>query len=163
RLVRLTESQPGMIDFSGRDLAKISSPDRVAISLAVSRSGKRIALGFRDGTVEVWDPTSGKSVCKLQQDEYGTPDCLAFGRDEQFLAFSVYGKAAGVWKLDQQKPLWTFPKTETILRLDCSPDGKTIATSGDKAPLSLWDAANGRLLRRIEKLVGNGEGLTFSP
>jgi RNA polymerase sigma factor (sigma-70 family) len=130
-------------------------------SLNFSPDGKTIACGFSDDSC-VLDSSTGRILLRLT----GRPVKLTFSADGRYLAGST-GQRIRLWELAAKKEIHAQSgDLGSILAAEVSPDGRILATAEwlDHA-VSLWDAANGRLLRQLplrgeQQYVRN---LTFSP
>jgi WD40 repeat protein len=131
-------------------------------TVALSGDGKTLACPSRDGAVRVWDVTTGKEVAKLGDfSRTAGRSQLALSRDGKTLAMAVYPMNTSVWDVASAKELHTFnqsdPRSRLLpYRLTLSGDGKTLVQVGIelgngaiKTCAVVWDAANGKELRRF--------------
>lgn len=109
--------------------------------IAASADGKRVALGFSDGTVQVIDSASGKSL---------------FGPVKLLKGIAIAGQHA--------------EGTEGVSALAFSPDGARLAVAGEDVSLRVIDAAGGKQLMAFAygTLSGSGtntrtEHIAFTP
>ena len=120
-----------------------------------SPDSKLVATGA--AKVELWDPTSGKLLRKIDAQGNG----LAWSPDGKTLAAGA-DHEVGVYDAETGKLLKTLSGCEnTILAVAWSPDGKAVAAAGSGATLNItecvcvWDAESGRLLNNWKEfLVG---------
>jgi WD40 repeat protein len=139
-------------------------------SIAFSPDGKKLAAGGRDNTVGLWDVATGKPLLSFEGHR-GPVNCLAFSPDGRSLASGGGDHALFVWDLETQTP--RFRRADHYQNVWCvafSPDGQTVAT-GDgafgtddrEAQVRLWDAAEGRLVRKWFGHLNSVQDLAFSP
>jgi WD40 repeat protein len=100
-------------------------------ALAYSPDGSRLASASRDGTVKVWDLGNGRLLVTYRGH-------LRAGDEEADKSNTM--KVPGV----------AF-----------SPDGKTVASSGDK-DIHVWDAATGKLLHTLAGHTAPARGLVYA-
>jgi WD40 repeat protein len=121
-------------------LAAALSPDQK--TLAVALSG--------DGSIELLDMPSGKVFRRFAASS-GAPSVLAFSPDGQRLAVAIgKGKMTDkvrLWDVNTGKVILDGADRQTIRSLAFSPDGKSLATSGDD--VRLWDTATGKQLSTL--------------
>lgn len=126
------------------------------VAVAFSPDSKTLASASYDGTLKLWDITTGKERATLG--EYrGCLGCVAFSSDGKTLASGAIGSPIYFPDLEQVK-LWdvatgkeraTLQGAEAVWSVAFSPDGKTLASAGgtiSNAPgeLKLWDVATSK-------------------
>ncbi len=170
----------------GRELRRIGSKDsrkegnNPNCPVAFSRDGRTVTSattsqnafpGPQQKTIRVWDVASGAEVRSFPDDSSSNGP-YAFSPDNQMLA-AVAGYARGLpprinlWDLTSGK---TLPPIElargeslSILSyLAFSPDGKTLASSGD-GPIQLWEVATRRAAAQFPTQNTGANCLAFSP
>jgi RNA polymerase sigma factor (sigma-70 family) len=133
-------------------------------SVACSSDGKLIATPSRDGSLRVWDMTTGKQAAHLRAGP---------SEEAPWPIFTPDGKGL-VTLLDGQVYHWDL--TEGQLRkkvalpipagygLALAPDAQTLAITSRKGPTALWDLSTGKQRLKLEgELARGGFGLAFSP
>ncbi len=157
-------------------------------SVAYSPDGTSIATASWDGTVRIWNATTGKEVRRLGLDKGARPETgefssntfgqIAFSPDNAFLVTVKKESTLPppppapppppnksvviVWDRRTGKRLRTFPADGASFAI--SPDGKLIACGGYQV-IRLYELATGK---RVRELHGGKkqlciESLTFSP
>jgi WD40 repeat protein len=130
--------------------------------VAYSPDGKTLAVGSWDGSISLWEATTGKVRARLQRN----------GKEVYTLAFSPGGKvlATGssdgdiqIWDAHTGKVLATLQGPVTPASTAFSPDGKTLAVSGREATVQLWDVASGKEKGRLRGHAGPIWSVAFSP
>ncbi|MER6160378.1 hypothetical protein ABT147_33320 [Streptomyces sp. NPDC001868] len=132
-------------------------------SVAFSADGKALAVGDEQGTVRLWDTTTGRLRATLT------------GHDKSWLAvaFSADGKALAVG--DEQGTVCLWDTTTGRLRatltghetprpsVALSPDGRVLAVRSGEGTVWLWDTAARRLRTTLTVHRGFPQALAFSP
>ncbi len=125
-----------------------------------SPDGKRIASASADGTVQVWDPNTGRTLLTLGTSGIArwavtwSPDgrriVSAFGND----LYQNGAETIGVWDATTGRTLLVYnghssstsSVADGVLGLAWSRDGTRIASGGADATVHIWDARTGRRL-----------------
>jgi WD40 repeat protein len=154
---------------SGVNLTQIkdgSESIRYPLSGNVSTAGftndsDRLALGFRDGTVQLIDVDTGTQITSFLASQNVSPVfSLAIHPDGQLLATShctsqifigdenkefCSDNEIYLWNLDSGERLATIPTTHTglIRSLAFDPSGKYLASGSDDQTILLWDWESG--------------------
>ncbi len=149
-----------------------------ALAAAFSADGTYVAAGDVNGTIRVWDTTTGRALA--QRGGFSRPANLAaetivFSPDGNVVAFSTAG---GVevwdWVQEQSKSLagQAVPPHDMMFR----DDGAVVAVSGGhhvvpgkhsatREPIVViaWDSASARVLSRIEDDTSGGINVKIAP
>jgi RNA polymerase sigma factor (sigma-70 family) len=162
---------------SGKEKGRTTLEDQTGRgALALSPDGKRVLVAELGGGARVADAATGKTLSELAENDPTGPWGLS-----EFAAFSADGKAVAIaywWgsveaklakhRNEQVVKLWDVATGKCMARFDSgspvafTPDGKTLATVGDKEPVGLddqkrkppkvklWDVAAGNELRSFD-------------
>jgi WD40 repeat protein len=123
--------------------------------------------GDTDGEVRMWEATTGKLVHTLT-DYQGLGYGLAVSSDGKHLATTDYN-IAQIRNLTTRKPLHEFTSHRgRAIIVQFSPDGKSLvstaytAVHGEDQNAYVWDAASGKVLKRVDWRGGTWSAGTVS-
>ena len=154
--------------------AIVSSPIRMTLdghgtkvlSAAYSPDGARLATIGDDGTVILWDTTTGEELLRLQgttePNEFVTTKRVAYSPDGKLLIATnknqvkIYDPVSGnlVKTLDGHQT--------DVTAIAISADGRLIASGALDGSAIIWDADSGRSLFQLSAHTDPIENLTFS-
>ena len=105
-----------------------------------SPDGKRVAVGTGSGKVVIWDLGTGKALQFEQQAAQVTS--VAFSPDGARVFSGQANGFINVWDARTGDGLYSFNGNQgTIWCVKPSPDGKTLATTGDLGIIQLWETS----------------------
>lgn len=133
---------------------------RGGLTVLFSPDGKTLAVGNRNSSTRLFDVETGALVQELNK------------RSSHGLAFHPTGETLAIGYVDGSLALWdvstgamkheAYPGAEEIYRVDWSPNGELLASSGLNAEITIW---NGNDLTPLHALESPEWviGLKFSP
>ena len=133
-----------------------------ATSVVFSSDGSRLASAGRDGSIKVWDSSSGQLT---RQTPYSTEiNGLAFSWDGTRLASARNDGTIRVWQPGDSGQSFTVrAHSGSVKSVAFSPDGFSLASAGSEGTVKSWDAANGYELSTFMGHTGMVTSVVFSP
>jgi RNA polymerase sigma factor (sigma-70 family) len=109
---------------------------------AFSPDGRLLALGHAEGTVSIWELTTGSRRLSVASKTRSALTRLAFAPDSKVLAGVDYnkGRAIHLWDLHSGKELATRSgHSLDVVALGFSPDGRRLLSGSKDATALVWD------------------------
>lgn len=130
--------------------------------IAFTPDGKELVAGKDDGTVTIWDVTTGRLLSSFQAHTNWIWD-VRFSPDGKRMITSSRDSTAKVWDTTTWKQLFTLQHTSTVERSEFSRDGTLIATGSNDGTAKIWDAATGKELLTLYGATSGVSSALFSP
>ena len=127
-------------------------------AVTVSADGKRVASAGRDGSLCVWDATTGRRL--FSATILANPFDLAFGPDGNTLACAYRVGHVTVLSLQGARAPRTFTPSQAGRLVRLSRDGRFVVTSGNTG-VSISTVADGNELGSVE-FAGSAAGLVVA-
>ncbi len=131
--------------------------------LSWSPDSRRIASSSYDGTVQVWDASSGGDVLTYRGHQHAVWT-VAWQPEGTMIASGGQESIVQVWEADTGNSYSSYTgHSAGIEAVAWSPDGLYIASASDDKTVQVWDAANPVLLIRYTGHTDKVMGVAWSP
>ena len=177
---------------SGAEVALLLGHEGQVKAITYSPDGKMLASAGIDKTIRLWNPKTSEHLATLTGHS-GVVRSIAFSPDGKQLVSGSWDGTTRLWATENRQQLWSAhtPQAQEqdplvreflglspgpyknpaerlmlkwILAVAYSPDGKTVASSGNSGnTIHLWNIENGKRLRTLEGHTDMVNALTFSP
>ena len=148
-------------------------------SIAISRDGRYIISGSKDGTIRIWDVKGGNIIGTIYRHF-----CFKFlRRDSIVVAICPDSKYFVSGGKDGTIKIWNFEKYEKPIKVFCrrpgffhrfwpgspitsaaiSPDGKYIVSGSRDSTIEVWNMEDGKLIRTLRGHEGDVTSVAISP
>ena len=131
----LWETQTG----KARQLSSQRKPEKIAIlCFAFSGNGAQLAAGRRDGLIERWDISSGRSLPPLKGHQ-GEVRALAYSPDGRSLASGGDDGTVRLWEIATSQERRRFRGHQgAVTAVAFGDGGRTVVTGGEDTTVILW-------------------------
>ncbi len=117
------------------------------LTVAWSPDGRRINSANSDGTLQVWDASTGRNVFTHGVHSAYTLTAAAWSPDGKYVAVGIDDKTVQVWDASSGGHVYTYRGHNTLLGLITavawSPDSRRIASGSADKTVQVWDAVTG--------------------
>lgn len=135
--------------------------DRRVQSMAASPRGDALALGFDDGTLEVWRITTPVAPARSVAAHSGHVRRVAYSPDGRLLATSDGSGGVRIWEAATAALVRELPHPRPVGALAFNPDATRIATGADDFAVRMWDVATGSPLGQFSGHTSSVADLAF--
>lgn len=121
-------------------------------SLALAPDGKTLAIGGKDGSIQLLDPLSGKMVETLTG-HGGTITGLAYSPDGGLLASADWSGEVKIWDIHTARELRSLlGHDDAVIGLEFAPEGRSLYSRSLDGTIREWDVGTGKLIRTLKPL-----------
>ncbi len=131
---------------SPMQLMKNFTHDEAFNSIAYSPDGKTVASGTKNGSVKIWDVSTGKRIQTISGHNSEKIYTAAFQPDSAIITIGTKSEIQ-LWNVQTGDLVKTVPEPRyNVYSVKYSDDNQLIATGGESKKARLWDAQTGRFL-----------------
>ena len=131
--------------------------------VVVSNDNKFVITAGEDGTIKIWDKSSGALVRTILVDRNFVYD-MVVSNDQQFIAAGL-GSSFSVFEFNSGKLLYTKVVAHSIVAVLFTPDSKSLVVATENDSLVQWDIIGKKIInvfkqpnKKITKLDISGDG-----
>lgn len=129
-------------------------------AVAWSPDGQRIASTSDDGTVQVWDTTTGCNVLTYTGHQ-GMVASVAWSPNAERIASAGQDSVVQVWDATTSKNIFSYRgHASSVTAVAWSPDGRQIASASQDGTIQVWDMSS---KKRYEGHAGPVMAVAWSP
>jgi WD40 repeat protein len=153
---------------TGEQHHSMQVPDTVVQSVAFSPTGQMLASGHWDGTLNLWDVTTGDRLRTLSDHSYGVT-VVAFtaasGQDtESVLVSADYDGSINLWEPTSGELLRTFSADRyPIFALSIAPDGNLLVEGSGNGTIKSWTLPSAQYVQGFTGHLDAVTALAISP
>ncbi len=134
--------------FQGSDLTLYGHEAGVTC-VAFSADGERLVSGSHDGTVRIWNSTTGAELAKFIGHRQNVMS-VSFAPDGYRIASASFDGVITIWDVQQNLEVIELTgHSGPVYGIDYSPNGLLLVTGGEDKTLRVWDATSGQQLQEI--------------
>ena len=132
--------------------------------VACSPDGRRIAAGYADNAVRVWDTATGQVRAHAHGPRQARGQCgvQPVRRDHRLGQPGQHGAALGCRHRLRSASAWRSTQVP-VNSARFSPDGRRLVSASDDGTLKVWDPATGQCVLSIPSQTGAVHGAKYSP
>lgn len=143
-------------------LLDVRADPECVVALAVSPDGRRLVTGGCQGTINVWDSTTGAAMDEWKG-HAGQVNALAISPDGRWIASGGRDKTLRLWDARTGSHRILQEGREYVNCVGFSPDAARLAAGGQGRILTFWNVADGRLVLTTPEHDKEISCLAYSP
>jgi WD40 repeat protein len=145
---------------TGEQLGELGGYNGLAMTVAFSPDGGRIAAAGTDGAVRLWSATTGKPQGAPLLGHTDAVRQLAFSRDGSRLVSAGLDSTVRVWSLAR---ILGHGDASGVAHVAFDPTGRRVAEANGNGTVVIWNRDNGQLIRVLTGHRGVVWSVAFSP
>jgi WD40 repeat protein len=132
-------------------------------SASFSFDGRSLASASYDGTIKLWDLSSGREL-RTFAGHSDTVFCVSFSPDGRYLASASRDETAKIWDVRSGEVIYTLiGHKNSVHSIAFSPNSRYVATGSDDTTIKIWDMATGQEVRAFRGHDASVMSVAFSP
>jgi WD40 repeat protein len=132
------------------------------VSVVFSPDGTRVVSGSYDGSVRIWDASTGSEVRSLEG-HTDLVNSVAFSADGRHIVSGSYDRSVRIWDAATGMEVRTLEgHTSSVHSVAFSTDCRHIVSGSDDRSVRIWDASTGEEVRTLEGHTSAVNSVAFS-
>ncbi|KAI9861262.1 MAG: hypothetical protein M1813_005435 [Trichoglossum hirsutum] len=154
--------KPAMGDKWSACLQTLEGYSRSVNSVAFSHDSARLASASSDGTVKIWDASSGECLQTLKGHS-DSVNSVAFSHDSARLASASSDNTVKIWDASSGECLQALNShSDSVNSVAFPHDSARLASVSSDRTVKIWDASSGRCLQTFKGHSRSVSSVTFS-
>ncbi len=133
------------------------------LAAAYSQDQTQVITASRDRTARTWNALTGEPGLTLAEGHAYLASTAVFFPGGRRLLTAAVDNTARIWDVGTGGQLFRLDRSGRSAAATLSHHAKWIATGGDDKSAQLWDASNGRRLKKFEAHLAEVTAVAFSP
>ena len=155
----VSEQQERELPQGVKLLRTLEGHKKIVASLAFDSEGQILASGGGDGTVKLWEVSSGKLLHNLEvQEAY----IYSIALNPEGGALATSASKVKLWEVSSGKLLHTLEAGSTTYSITFDPLGGMLASGSGDNTVKLWEVSSGKLLHTLEGHTSGLAAIAFS-
>jgi len=116
-------------------------------SAAFSPNGVQIMSGYDDGTINLWDLSTGRKLRTFQKGHTGAVTSIVFSSDGMRALSGSNDKTVRLWNIEDGREIGVFKHDDAVTAISFSPDETQILSASNDKTVRLWNVEDGQEIR----------------
>ena len=133
------------------------NPENSVNSIVWAPCSKTLAIGCKNGSIEIWDTSTGKCLLILHGHK-GSVTAMDWAPDEEWLASASEDKTVRLWGAPLSQACFVLKGHDNVVQsVSWNKQGNLLATAGEDKKIFLWQNA---MWERVNEFIGHTAGVT---
>ena len=111
--------------------------------LSLSRDGSRVVIGYKDGSIDVWNHLTNMTECQMSG--HSQRVCIAFSYDGCHVVSGSYDKTVRIWDCHTGNQVSVYRYWKKVTCITFSRDGGHVAFGSGDGTVRVWNLSTNRI------------------